>query len=182
MQFLRNLLDKLEPKFHKGGKLEKLYPLYEASLRNMHAVDFDDLVVLPVRILEKHAHVREKWQRRFRHVLIDEFQDTNVGQMRSLLLLANELRNVCVVGDDDQSIYAFRGADVRNILEFEQHFPGVKIIKLEDNYRSRAAVLDVANAAIAQSANKRHQKTLRAARGAGYVFTGLARVEGSQDG
>jgi ATP-dependent DNA helicase Rep len=159
--------DIAETDFEYDAVARELYPRYESQLRHMHAVDFDDLVVLPVRILEKHAAVRAKWQLRFRYILIDEFQDTNVGQMRSLLLLANELRNVCVVGDDDQSIYAFRGADVRNILEFEQHFPGARIIKLEDNYRSRSAVLDVANAAIAQCANKRHLKTLRAARGAG---------------
>src|ERR1700712_4558262 len=146
--------DIAETDFEYDAVARELYPRYEMQLRNMHAVDFDDLVVLPVRILEKHPAVRAKWQLRFRYILIDEFQDTNVGQMRSLLLLANELRNVCVVGDDDQSIYAFRGADVRNILEFEAHFPGATIIKLEDNYRSRAAVLDVANAAIAQSANK----------------------------
>jgi superfamily I DNA/RNA helicase len=156
-----------ESDFEYDAVAREIYPLYESSLRNMHAVDFDDLVVLPVRILEKHPHVREKWQQRFRHVLIDEFQDTNMGQMRTLLLLANAQSNVCVVGDDDQSIYAFRGADVRNILEFEQHFKGARIIKLEDNYRSHAQVLDVANAAIAQSANKRHAKTLRAARGRG---------------
>jgi superfamily I DNA/RNA helicase len=156
-----------ESDFEYDAVAREIYPLYENSLRNMHAVDFDDLVVLPVRLLEQHERLREKWQRRFRHILIDEFQDTNVGQLRTLLLLANEQRNVCVVGDDDQSIYAFRGADVRNILEFEQHFPGTRIIKLEDNYRSRAQVLDVANAAIAQSAQKRHQKTLRSARGPG---------------
>jgi superfamily I DNA/RNA helicase len=156
-----------ESDFEYDALARELYPQYETSLRQMHAVDFDDLVVLPVRILEQHASVRAKWQQRFRYILIDEFQDTNSGQMRSLLLLANEQRNVCVVGDDDQSIYAFRGADVRNILEFEQHFPGVRIIKLEDNYRSRAQVLEVANAAIAQSAHKRHQKTLRSARGPG---------------
>jgi DNA helicase-2/ATP-dependent DNA helicase PcrA len=156
-----------ESDFEYDALARELYPQYESSLRNMHAVDFDDLVGLPVRILEEHAHVREKWQRRFRHVLIDEFQDTNIGQMRTLMLLANEQRNVCVVGDDDQSIYGFRGADVRNILEFEAHFPGARIVKLEDNYRSRSQVLDVANAAIAASAHKRHLKTLRAARGSG---------------
>ncbi len=156
-----------ESDFEYDAIARELYPQYESSLRMMHAVDFDDLVLLPVRILDQHAHIREKWKRRFRHVLIDEFQDTNVGQLRLLLLLANELGNVCVVGDDDQSIYGWRGADVRNILEFEQYFPGAKIIKLEDNYRSKAAVLDVANAAIAQSTKKRHQKTLRAARGPG---------------
>jgi superfamily I DNA/RNA helicase len=156
-----------ESDFEYDAVARDIYPRYEQSLRNMHAVDFDDLVGLPVRILEQHDQVRAKWQQRFRHVLIDEFQDTNVGQMRTLLLLANEQKNVCVVGDDDQSIYAFRGADVRNILEFETHFPGAKIVKLEDNYRSRSQVLEVANAAIANSAHKRHQKTLRAARGPG---------------
>jgi superfamily I DNA/RNA helicase len=156
-----------ESDFEYDAVARELYPRYEAALRNMHAVDFDDLVLLPVRILEKHEALREKWRQRFRHILIDEFQDTNGGQLRSLRLLANEQRNVCVVGDDDQSIYAFRGADVRNILEFEDHFPGARVIKLEDNYRSYAAVLEVANAAIAQSAQKRHLKTLRAARGHG---------------
>jgi ATP-dependent DNA helicase Rep len=156
-----------ETDFEYDAVAREIYPLYESSLRHMHAVDFDDLVVLPVRILEKHPLVRLKWQERFRHILIDEFQDTNLCQMRILKLLANAQSNVCVVGDDDQSIYAFRGADVRNILEFEEHFKGAKVIKLEDNYRSYAAVLDVANAAIAQSAGKRHLKTLRAARGHG---------------
>ncbi|MET0284720.1 MAG: UvrD-helicase domain-containing protein, partial [Polyangiales bacterium] len=156
-----------ESDFEYDAVARQIYPQYEAQLRHMHAVDFDDLVVLPVRILEKFPKVREKWQLRFRYILIDEFQDTNVSQLQTLLLLANEQRNVCVVGDDDQSIYAFRGADVRNILEFESFFPGTRLIKLEDNYRSKAPVLDVANAAIAQSTTKRHDKTLRAARGGG---------------
>ncbi len=156
-----------ESDFEYDAVAREIYPRYEQGLRNMHAVDFDDLVALPVRLLEKHPQVREKWQRRFRHILIDEFQDTNGAQLKTLLLLANELGNVCVVGDDDQAIYGWRGADVRNILEFEQHFPGAKVVKLEDNYRSRAAVLEVANAAIANSTHKRHQKTLRAARGGG---------------
>jgi superfamily I DNA/RNA helicase len=156
-----------ESDFEYDAVARELYPRYERALRNMHAVDFDDLVGLPVRILETNETVREKWRRRFRHVLIDEFQDTNGGQLKLLLLLANELRNVCVVGDDDQSIYAFRGADVRNILEFESYFAGTRVIKLEDNYRSRGQVLDVANAAIAQSTHKRHGKVLRAARGPG---------------
>jgi DNA helicase-2/ATP-dependent DNA helicase PcrA len=156
-----------ESDFEYDAVAREIYPLYESNLRHMHAVDFDDLVVLPVRILEKNPLVRLKWQERFRYILIDEFQDTNIGQMRTLKLLANVQNNVCVVGDDDQSIYAFRGADVRNILEFEEHFKGAKVIKLEDNYRSYAQVLDVANAAIAQSAGKRHLKTLRAARGRG---------------
>jgi superfamily I DNA/RNA helicase len=156
-----------ESDFEYDAVARDIYPRYERALRHMHAVDFDDLIGLPVRILETNETIREKWRRRFRHVLIDEFQDTNGGQLKLLLLLANELRNVCVVGDDDQSIYAFRGADVRNILEFESHFAGTRVIKLEDNYRSRAQVLDVANAAIALSQHKRHGKVLRAARGPG---------------
>ncbi len=156
-----------ESDFEYDAVARELYPKYESALRHMHAVDFDDLVGLPVHILERHPAARTKWQERFRYILIDEFQDTNLGQLRLLLALANELRNVCVVGDDDQSIYAFRGADVNNILDFERHFPGARVVKLEDNYRSRAAVLDVANAAIAQSAHKRYPKVLRAARGAG---------------
>lgn len=156
-----------ESDFEYDAVARELYPQYESALRLMHAVDFDDLVLLPVRILDQNPAIRAKWQRRFRHVLIDEFQDTNVGQLKLLLLLANELGNVCVVGDDDQSIYGWRGADVRNILDFEAHFPGAKIVKLEDNYRSKKAVLDVANAAISQSKTKRHDKTLRAARGPG---------------
>jgi DNA helicase-2/ATP-dependent DNA helicase PcrA len=145
----------------------EIYPRYEAALRAMHAVDFDDLVVAPVRILRDRRDLREKWQMRFHHILVDEFQDTSRSQLELVRLLANPLRNVCVVGDDDQSIYAWRGADVGNILEFETHFPGAKVVKLEDNYRSRAAVLAVANAVIARSGGKRHGKTLRAARGPG---------------
>jgi DNA helicase-2/ATP-dependent DNA helicase PcrA len=145
----------------------EIYPRYESALRAMHAVDFDDLVVAPVRILRDREDLREKWRTRFRHMLIDEFQDTSRSQLELVRLLANPLRNVCVVGDDDQSIYGWRGADVGNILDFEKHFPGARVVKLEDNYRSRSAILEVANAAIARSSQRRHGKTLRAARGAG---------------
>lgn len=146
----------------------ELYPHYENALTSMRAVDFDDLVVKTVRILEQNESVRLKWQRRFRHLLVDEFQDTNRSQMRLVSALLNELRNVCVVGDDDQSIYSWRGADVGNILEFDRHFPGSTIVKLEDNYRSKAQILEVANAAIARSRDgRRHRKELRPARGPG---------------
>lgn len=145
----------------------QVYPLYEAELRAMHAVDFDDLVVAPVRILKERDDIREKWSRRFRHLLIDEFQDTNRSQLELVRALTNDQRNVCVVGDDDQSIYGWRGAEVGNILDFERFYPGVEIVKLEVNYRSREPILDVANAVIAQSKGKRHVKTLRSARGAG---------------
>lgn len=145
----------------------EIYPRYESALRAMHAVDFDDLVVAPVRILRDRPDLREKWQTRFRYMLVDEFQDTSRSQLELVRLLANPLRNVCVVGDDDQSIYGWRGADVGNILDFETYFPGAKLVKLEDNYRSYEPILEVANAAIARSTQRRHGKTLRAARGKG---------------
>lgn len=141
---------------------KEVYPHYEAALRNMCAVDFDDLVLAPVRILRERESIREKWRNRFRYLLVDEFQDTNRIQLDLVHLLANQLNNVCVVGDDDQSIYAWRGAEVGNILDFEHHFKGAKVVKLEDNYRSRAPILAVANAAIARSKRKRHEKVLRA--------------------
>jgi superfamily I DNA/RNA helicase len=140
----------------------EIYPDYQARLRAMHAVDFDDLVIRPVELLAESTAVRRRWQDRFRYLLIDEFQDTNRAQLELVRLLANELHNVCVVGDDDQSIYGWRGADVGNILDFETHFPGAKVVKLEDNYRSRAPILGVANHVIAQGKQARHGKVLRA--------------------
>ena len=139
----------------------RLYPLYQNALSSMHAVDFDDLVLAPLQILKSHETIREKWQARFRHLLVDEFQDTNRSQLELVRLLTGEHRNICVVGDDDQSIYGWRGAEVGNILEFERYFPGAKIVKLELNYRSRAPILNVANAVIQQSRGKRHEKILR---------------------
>ncbi len=153
--------------FEYDAVARQVYPHYESALRNMCAVDFDDLVLLPVRILREHESVREKWRNRFRHLMVDEFQDTNRIQLDLVKLLANSFSNVCVVGDDDQSIYGWRGAEVENILDFEHHFAGAKIVKLEDNYRSRGSILAVANAAIARSKRKRHEKVLRAAKGVG---------------
>ncbi len=144
-----------------------VYPHYEAALRSMCAVDFDDLVLAPVRILRERESIREKWRNRFRHMLVDEFQDTNRIQLDLVQLLANERKNVCVVGDDDQSIYGWRGAEVGNILDFEQHFGGATIVKLEENYRSRSSILAVANAAIARSKRKRHEKVLRTSKQGG---------------
>ncbi len=145
----------------------QVYPEYEKALRRMHAVDFDDLVVAPVRVLRDREDIRAKWRKRFSHLLIDEFQDTNRSQLELVRLLADDAKNVCVVGDDDQSIYAWRGAEVGNILEFGQHFAGATIIKLENNYRSRQPILEVANAAIAKSRGKRHDKRLVPTRGDG---------------
>ena len=144
-----------------------IYEAYESTLAHMHAVDFDDLVLKPVALLRERPAIRRKWRARFDHLLVDEFPDTNVAQLDLVRLLANERGNVCVVGDDDQSIYGWRGACVGNILDFERHFPGAVVAKLEDNYRSRASILNVANAAI-QSAGKRpYAKVLRPAREGG---------------
>jgi len=144
-----------------------IYRSYESTLADMHAVDFDDLVTKPVVLLREQPRIRGKWRARFAHVLVDEFQDTNIAQLDLVRLLANERGNVCVVGDDDQSIYGWRGACVDNILDFEQHFPGAVVTKLEHNYRSRAAILNVANAAIEKSSKRPYAKVLKPAREGG---------------
>lgn len=144
-----------------------VYGGYEARLRAMHAFDFDDLVVKPVDLLTKNPAIRGRWQQRFDHVLVDEFQDTNEAQLALVRLLANDRGNVCVVGDDDQAIYGWRGANVGNILDFESHFLGAHVIKLEQNYRSSASILNVANAAIEQSTKRPYAKSLRATRSGG---------------
>ena len=144
-----------------------IYGSYEERLRTMHAVDFDDLVVKPVELLRNRAALRRRWQRRFDHVLVDEFQDTNEAQLALVRLIANERGNVCVVGDDDQAIYGWRGARVENILDFETHFPGARVTKLEYNYRSTAAILNVANAAIERSKARPYAKSLKTKRAGG---------------
>jgi DNA helicase-2/ATP-dependent DNA helicase PcrA len=147
-----------------------VYTDLEHALQRANAVTFDDLLVLPVRALEHDATVREHYQRRFRYVLVDEYQDTNAAQYRFVSLMGGGYRNVMVVGDDDQSIYGWRGADIRNILDFERDFPGAKIVRLEDNYRSTPNVLALANAVIEENTERRG-KTLRATRPAGEAVT-----------
>ena len=137
-----------------------VYPRYLSALRTFQAFDFDDLICEVVRLWRRRAEVLERWRMRYRYLIVDEFQDTNHAQLELVRLLGGEHRNVCVVGDDDQSIYAWRGADVRNILEFEAHFPGAKIVKLEYNYRSNKAILDVAKVVLSRSGAKRHDKTI----------------------
>ncbi|MGB8331240.1 MAG: UvrD-helicase domain-containing protein [Polyangiales bacterium] len=144
-----------------------IYGPYESRLMDMHAVDFDDLVTKPVVLLRQRSGIRSKWRARFAHILVDEFQDTNLAQLDLVRLLANDRGNVCVVGDDDQSIYGWRGASVGNIVDFEEHFPGAVVAKLEKNYRSCAPILNVANAAIQSSRKRPHAKVLRAAREGG---------------
>jgi DNA helicase-2/ATP-dependent DNA helicase PcrA len=143
-----------------------VYADLESSLRTANAVDFDDLLVLPVRLLESHEKVLAKWQDRFDHVLVDEYQDTNRAQYRFIKLLAAKHRNVCVVGDDDQSIYGWRGADIRNILDFTKDFPNAGVVRLEENYRSVPPILDLANVVISENTS-RMGKTLRPTRSGG---------------
>jgi DNA helicase-2/ATP-dependent DNA helicase PcrA len=132
-----------------------VYNLYQRRLHASNAVDFDDLLMLTVDVLERFPEAREKWQKAFRYILVDEYQDTNHAQYRLLQLLAQRHLNLFAVGDPDQSIYAFRGADIRNIMEFERDFPGTRTIALEQNYRSTNAILNTANAVIA---NNRERK------------------------
>jgi DNA helicase II / ATP-dependent DNA helicase PcrA len=126
----------------------EVYDLYQRRLFASNAVDFDDLLMLTVQVLERFPEARQRWQKAFRYVLVDEYQDTNHAQYRLLQLLAEQHRNVCAVGDPDQSIYAFRGADIRNILEFERDFGETKTVALEQNYRSTNTILQAANAVI----------------------------------
>ena len=137
-----------------------VFPRYEAALRNFRAYDFDDLVCGVARLWTERPDILARWRERFRYILVDEYQDTNGAQLQLLRLLAEPHRNICVVGDDDQSIYAWRGADVKNILDFEEHFAGAQVIKLEQNYRSFAPILAVANAVIGKRATVKHKKTL----------------------
>src|SRR5213083_1553651 len=137
----------------------EVYDLYQSRLFGSNAVDFDDLLMLTVQVLERFPEARERWQKAFRYILVDEYQDTNHAQYRLLQLLAEKHRNVCAVGDQDQSIYAFRGADIRNILEFEHDFAGAYTIALEQNYRSTQNILDAANGVIRHN-RERKEKNL----------------------
>src|SRR5215212_2343827 len=131
------------------------YEEYERQIVRANALDFDDLLVHAVDLLQLFPEVRERYHHAFRHVLVDEYQDTNRVQYRWLQLLAGEHRNLAVVGDDDQSIYRFRGAEIRNILDFEDDFPDARVVRLEQNYRSTQTILDVANAVIANTRGRK---------------------------
>jgi superfamily I DNA/RNA helicase len=132
-----------------------VFARYQADLKTLNAVDFDDLLLLAVQLLEEHENVRNQWRQRFQYLMVDEFQDTNRLQLQLISLLANERKNVAVVGDDDQSIYGWRGAEVSNILEFETHFPNPTVVKLEQNYRSTNTILQAANILIRNNPRRR---------------------------
>ena len=151
-------------------RMGKVYSLYNKKLRDANALDFDDLLWHTVRLLETAGDVREYYQRKFRYILIDEYQDTNALQYRLAVLLTNQAKNICVVGDDDQSIYRFRGADITNILSFERQFKGARVIRLEQNYRSTQNILDAANAVIRHNQGRKG-KTLWTENGRGELVT-----------
>jgi DNA helicase II / ATP-dependent DNA helicase PcrA len=147
-------------------KIANIFEEYRKELRKSNALDFDDLLLETVRLLKSSAATRERYQRRYQYMLIDEYQDTNRPQYELIKLLAGPAHNVCVVGDEDQSIYSWRGADIRNILEFEKDFPEARIIRLEQNYRSTQAILEAASAVVSNNL-KRKGKTLWTARQGG---------------
>jgi DNA helicase-2/ATP-dependent DNA helicase PcrA len=157
----------------------RVYPVYEGEMKAASALDFDDMLLMAVRLFQEDPTVLAKWQQRFAHVLVDEYQDTNKVQYSLVKMLAEQHRNICVVGDDDQSIYRFRGADVRNILFFERDFPDATIVKLEQNYRSTQNILDAAHAVI-RSVPNRAEKQLWTSAGPGQKVT-MAQVYDEQE-
>lgn len=142
----------------KTKTVHKLYDAYEKVLKKNNAMDFDDLILRTVELFEKHEDVLQHYQNRFQYVMVDEYQDTNYIQYRFVKLLAEAHNNICVVGDDDQCIYQWRGADIKNILEFEKDFRNTKVIKLEQNYRSHANILEAAHSVIEKNQGRKHKK------------------------
>lgn len=140
---------------YNAGRIVGAYKEYQATLRKNNALDFDDLIVKTVELFKTDADVLNSYQERFRYIMVDEYQDTNTSQFELIRLLAGKYRNLCVVGDDDQSIYKFRGANIRNILDFEKVYPEACVIKLEQNYRSTQNVLDAANAVIKNNTGRK---------------------------
>ncbi|HUM10606.1 MAG TPA: UvrD-helicase domain-containing protein [Myxococcaceae bacterium] len=157
----------------------EVFPLYQRALKAQGAVDFDDLLLLPLRVFQEHPDVLGGYVRRFRYLLVDEFQDTNAAQLELVRRLAGERRNVCAVGDDDQCIYGWRGAEVRNVLRFEEAFPGATEVRLEQNYRSVPAVLEAAHGVVSQLPERRAKKLWTATVGGPRVQ--LAVVPGEDD-
>ncbi len=148
----------LSSKDPNSERVAHIYQSYKAELRKNNALDFDDLLLEAVRLLKVSGETRERYQRRYRYLLVDEYQDTNRPQYELMKLLAGEAKNVCAVGDEDQSIYSWRGADIRNILEFEKDFPDAKIVRLEQNYRSTQVILEAAGAVVSNNLRRKGKK------------------------
>jgi DNA helicase-2/ATP-dependent DNA helicase PcrA len=148
----------LASKDPNSERIAHIYQSYKAELRKNNALDFDDLLLEAVRLLKVSSEVRERYQRKYKYLLVDEYQDTNRPQYELMKLLAGEAKNVCAVGDEDQSIYSWRGADIRNILEFEKDFPNARIVRLEQNYRSTQVILEAAGAVVANNVRRKGKK------------------------
>ena len=148
----------LASKDPNSERIAHIYQSYKAELRKNNALDFDDLLLEAVRLLKGSSEVRERYQRKYKYLLVDEYQDTNRPQYELMKLLAGEAKNVCAVGDEDQSIYSWRGADIRNILEFEKDFPNARIVRLEQNYRSTQVILEAAGAVVANNVRRKGKK------------------------
>ncbi len=164
--------EKAAGNFYKE-KVALVYERYQKTLSENHALDFDDLIFKTVVLFRKHPEILSLYQEKFRYIMVDEYQDTNTAQYRLISLLASRYGNLCVVGDDDQSIYRFRGANIRNILEYEKDFPGAFVIRLEQNYRSTANILNAANAVIRHN-ESRKSKTLWTEKPSGEPLTLIA--------
>ena len=168
------------PDYSREEDMAKVYERYQKMLELQNTLDFDDILLLTLKIFEEHPEALEKWQNIYHYLLIDEYQDTNTAQFLIIQKLAGEKMNLCVVGDDDQSIYSWRGAEVANILEFPRYFPGAKEIKLEQNYRSTNAILRAANAVIGQNGT-RYDKNLWSAKGEGESVKVFAVENGDEE-
>ena len=162
------------------GVAAHLSPLYGRRLRAMNTVDFDDLIALPVWLLESDEELAYRWASRFRYIMVDEYQDTNLSQLRLLKALGKRHGNICVVGDDDQSIYGWRGAEAGNILRFDEHFAGARTIALTQNYRSTNRILKSANALITNNA-ERHEKSLWSELGEGDALRYYEAPDGDEE-
>ena len=157
------LIDPIEFENRAAGDFTKrkqamVYKEYQQALKANNALDFDDLIFKTVELFKLDKEVLSSYQERFKYIMVDEYQDTNTAQFELIRLLASKYKNLCVVGDDDQSIYKFRGANIYNILNFEKHFPDAKVIKLEQNYRSTQNILDAANSVIANNVGRKDKK------------------------
>jgi DNA helicase-2/ATP-dependent DNA helicase PcrA len=161
-------------------RVAQVFTLYDSKLRASAAFDFDDLLSQSVRLLMAHDDVREKWQNRFKYILVDEYQDTNHAQYALLKALVGPDKNICVVGDEDQSIYGWRGADISNILNFENDFPGAKVIKLEQNYRSTQTILDAASAVIKNNISRKNKTLWTEQQGGDKVDVVLVESQGDE--
>ena len=156
---------------HRKKVISDVYELYQQKLKKNNALDFDDIVFMTVRVLSENPDVLEKYRERFKYIMVDEYQDTNNAQYMLISLLAGEDGNICVVGDDDQSIYRFRGANIRNILDFEKQYPNAHVVKLEQNYRSTSNILNAANAVISNNKGRKGKNLWTSKDGGDLIFS-----------